>query len=127
MKLNKAEIAAIVITLIFITLTVILPLLDSNGSAAVTVSAGNSTSEETSELQAFHSQTPEASPQLSVNINTATAQELCSLPAIGETLAERIITYREEHGLFTSIDEIMSVAGIGANTYEDIESNITVD
>lgn len=127
MKLNKAEIAAIVITIIFITLTVISLLWGSNDSATVTVSAGNSVSAEAPDLQAFHSQTPEASPQANVNINTATVQELCSLPAIGETLAKRIIAYREEHGLFNSIDEIMSVAGIGANTYKDIKSNITVD
>lgn len=62
-----------------------------------------------------------------MNINSATVQELCSLPAIGETLAKRIISYREEHGAFDSIDEVMSVEGIGAKTYEDIKSHITVD
>lgn len=127
MKLNKAEIAAIVITLIFITLTIISPLWDSNASAIVTISAGNPASAEDSDLLASPTQTSEASPQSSVNINTATVQELCSLPAIGETLAKRIIAYRDEHGLFNSIDEIMSVEGIGAKTYEDIKSNITVD
>lgn len=127
MKLNKAEIAAIVITIIFIALTVISPLWNSNDSATVTVSAGSSVGIEASELQAFPSQTPEASPQANVNINTATVQELCSLPAIGETLAKRIIAYREEYGLFNSIDEIMSVEGIGAKTYEDIKIHITVD
>ena len=127
MKLNKAEIAAIVITLIFITLTIISPLWDSNASAIVTISAGNPASAEDSDLLASPTQTSEASPQSSVNINTATIQELCSLPAIGETLAKRIIAYRDEHGLFNSIDEIMSVEGIGAKTYEDIKNNITVD
>ena len=127
MKLNKAEIAAIVITIIFITLTVISPLWGSNDSAIVTISEGNPTSSEESDLLASPTQTSEASPQSSVNINTATIQELCSLPAIGETLAKRIIAYRDEHGLFNSIDEIMSVEGIGAKTYEDIKNNITVD
>ena len=127
MKLNKAEIAAIVITLIFITLTIISPLWDSNASAIVTISAGNPASAEDSDLLASPTQTSEASPQSNVNINTATIQELCSLPAIGETLAKRIIAYRDEHGLFNSIDEIMSVEGIGAKTYEDIKNNITVD
>lgn len=127
MKLNKAEIAAIVITLIFIVLTVISTLWDSNVSTSVTVSAGSSLSAEASELQTSPSQTPESSAQTTVNINTATVQELCSLPSIGETLAKRIIAYREEHGLFNNIDNIMSVEGIGAKTFEDIKSYITTD
>ncbi len=127
MKLNKAEIAAIVITIIFIVVAVISPLGDSNERSVVTISAGNSVSAEDTASQLSSSQTPENSSQASVNINTASSQELCALPGIGKTLAARIIAYRDEHGLFNSIDEIMSVAGIGAKTYEDIKYNITAD
>lgn len=61
-----------------------------------------------------------------ININTATASELTSLNGIGETKAEAIIAYREEHGAFGTIDEIMQVDGIGQGTFDKIKDNITV-
>ena len=47
-----------------------------------------------------------------VDLNTATAEELDTLPGIGESLARRIIAYREANGPFGSIEEIMEVSGI---------------
>ena len=61
-----------------------------------------------------------------VNINTADADELDSLPGIGPTLAGRIIEYREENGPFSSIEDILNVYGIGEGTYEEIWTRITV-
>ena len=61
-----------------------------------------------------------------ININTATAEELGTLPGIGPTLAERIIAYREQFGAFQSEDCIMDVQGIGEKTYEDLRDLITV-
>ena len=68
----------------------------------------------------------ETVPDLTVNINTATAEELSSLDGIGEILAQRILDYREEHGDFTSPEEIMQVSGIGQKKYAQIASHITV-
>lgn len=48
-----------------------------------------------------------------LNINTASAEELCELPGIGKVLSERIVGYRESHGNFASIEEITKVSGIG--------------
>lgn len=48
-----------------------------------------------------------------VPINTATLEQLDSLPGIGPALAARIIQYREEHGPFKSIDDLLNVRGIG--------------
>ena len=127
MKLTKAEIIAIVITIIFITLAFISFLLDRDNSAAVTISSGSTASTEASASPSSAAPSPEASPITIVNINTATASELCALPGIGETLSERIIAYRGEHGAFKSTDEIMSVSGIGAKIYENLKSYITVD
>ena len=121
------EIAAIVITVIFIAVTGIYFLHDRDESAAVTISSCRTVSAQDADVQSFSPQTPEISPFALININTATAQELCSLPGIGETLSARIIAYRSEHGLFKSIDEIMSVSGIGAKTYQNLKSYITVD
>jgi competence protein ComEA len=61
-----------------------------------------------------------------VNINTATKDELQTLPGIGETIAGYIIEYREENGGFKSIDEIMNVMRIGAVTFDKIKDRITV-
>lgn len=61
-----------------------------------------------------------------VNINKATVEELTSLNGIGETRAASIITYRESHGSFKSIEEIMQVDGIAQGTYDKIKDSITV-
>lgn len=61
-----------------------------------------------------------------ININSATIEELDSLPGIGKTYAERIITYRINHGSFKSIEEIQAVKGIGPATFEKIKNLIRV-
>ncbi len=62
-----------------------------------------------------------------VNINTATAMELETLPGVGEVTAQRIIEYREANGPFETIEEIQDVSGIGPKTLKGIEEIITVD
>ena len=61
-----------------------------------------------------------------IDINTADAALLQSLPGIGPALAERIIAYREENGPFAFAYEITDVSGIGSATYEAIRERITV-
>jgi competence protein ComEA len=60
------------------------------------------------------------------NINTASAAELEDLPGIGPALAQSIIDYRDSHGPFDSIEEIMDVQGIGQGVFEDIRELIAV-
>jgi len=64
---------------------------------------------------------------LTVNINTATVEQLETLPNIGTTRAQQIIAYREEHGPFARIEDIQNVSGIGASTYAKIAPHITVE
>ena len=61
-----------------------------------------------------------------VNINTASAEVLCTLPGIGQTKANDIIRYRTENGAFQSIEEIKQVSGIKNAVYEKIEEYITI-
>jgi competence protein ComEA len=61
-----------------------------------------------------------------VNLNTATVEELQTLPGVGPVLAGRIVAYREEHGGFRSVEELREVAGIGDATFAELEPRITV-
>lgn len=61
-----------------------------------------------------------------VNINTATKEELDTLPGIGESTANKIINYREENGKFKSIEEIKEVRGIGDSKFEQIKDLIEI-
>lgn len=62
-----------------------------------------------------------------VNINTASEAELCTLAGIGPSRAAAIIAYREAHGGFSSIEEIMQVDGIKSATYEKLKNKIYVE
>jgi competence protein ComEA len=61
-----------------------------------------------------------------VNVNTATAAELETLPGIGEVTAQAIIDHRTENGPFTSVDQLLDVTGIGDVTLENIRDLVTV-
>ncbi|WP_053083671.1 helix-hairpin-helix domain-containing protein [Rubeoparvulum massiliense] len=60
-----------------------------------------------------------------ININTASKEELMRLPGIGESKAQTIIQYREEHGRFQSVDDLLQVSGIGAKTLAKFRDQIT--
>ncbi len=62
-----------------------------------------------------------------INLNTATQIELEALPVIGPAKAQDILTYRETHGDFSSIEQIQNVYGIGPSTFEQVKDLITVD
>ncbi len=69
--------------------------------------------------QAFDA-APADSSNGKINVNTATAEELKSLPGIGEARAEAIVAYREEYGLFTEYNDLLKIDGIGNGILEEI-------
>ena len=69
--------------------------------------------------------TPEKAPL--VDLNTAGAEELDTLPGIGPVLAERIIAWRQENGPFTSVEQLLEVSGIGEATLAELRDLVTVE
>ena len=61
-----------------------------------------------------------------INVNTAPAEDLDRLPGIGESRAAAIVAYREAHGPFETVEELLEVDGIGEGILGDIRDYITV-
>lgn len=61
-----------------------------------------------------------------INLNTADASTLESLPRVGPALAARILAWREENGRFASVEDLMSVSGIGDKTFAGLKDLVTV-
>ena len=129
MKLKKPETVTILITAVFVVFT--LGFLAGRGtSRVVTVEPQHKVMADTVSLVG---QAPSAAPSTGVvinsdggriNINTASAAEIADLPGIGETLADRVIKYREENGDFADIEDIMDVSGIGEGKFAAIKDYI---
>lgn len=95
----------------------------ANGAAQNGASQGGTQPQPARTLTASGSAQKGSSP---VNINTATAEELQSLPRIGPAMAQRIIAWREAHGGFRSVDELDAVPGIGPSMLENLRPLVTV-
>ncbi|MEU8263596.1 helix-hairpin-helix domain-containing protein [Micromonospora sp. NPDC048999] len=67
-----------------------------------------------------------AAPGGLVDLNTATSDQLKTLPGVGPVLAQRIITHREQHGPFRSVSDLRQVSGIGDTRYEQLKDLVTV-
>lgn len=66
-------------------------------------------------------------PGETLDINTATAEELTKLPGIGEALSQAIVEYREKNGYFSCIEDIMKVNGIGEGRFAAIKEYICAE
>ena len=61
-----------------------------------------------------------------ININTAKTEDLTLLPGIGEELAKQIVEYRDKHGMYNSLEDLLNVKGVGYSTLNKICKMITV-
>lgn len=139
--LKKAEVAAILVTLLCMSFTAGYFIGRSSGSHVITVSALDTapstppaTSPPTSASvglvsESHVSSSPAASPPAvssKLDINTASLDALVSLPGIGNVLARNIIDFRTKNGPFKIIDDIKNVDGIGDKKFSAIKDLITV-
>ncbi len=119
-KFGAAHVALLALTGAFLASLVWLTLREATPAAAengYTVTVEKSVSAERLAVP----------PAESVNINTATAEELQTLTGIGPVLAQRIVDYRAEHGAFRSPEDLLAVNGIGAAKLDAIRGSITTE
>lgn len=127
MKKQRVSIL-VMVTAVFAAFTLGLFLGRNQSSTAVTLSvsaAMQTQPPETTQPPEIVLETTEAIT-FPIDINTATKEEFMSLPGIGEVLALRIITYREENGDFQYVEGLMNVEGIGEKRIEAIWDLITI-
>ncbi len=67
-----------------------------------------------------------AQPGALVNLNTATLEQLDTLPGVGPVTAQAIVSWREENGSFTSVDDLLDVKGIGDATLAELRDLVTI-
>ena len=104
-------------------------LLLSSVPAAESIAAVSeaSFSETESAPEQSSAEVSESEEIIPFDLNTATEEQLISLPGIGEELAGRIIAYRDEVGAFVSVDELLNVKGIGEKKLADIRPYLYVN
>jgi competence protein ComEA len=103
------------------------PFTDGDSLESLIRAAGGVTDNaDLTNLELYILETGAGSGPQKIDINRAEAWLLDALPGIGPSRAQAIVDYRQEHGLFRSIDEIKNINGIGTAIYEQIKDLITV-
>ena len=122
-KINLLEWVGLALTLVFV-LGTLLWFRISQPEAGVTMVTVEDTGREISAPEK-----PDAPGILEgelLNLNTASPEDLTRLPGIGEKKAAAIVAWREENGPFRTVDDVISVSGIGEKILSDIRPYVTV-
>ena len=90
---------------------------------AVSAAATSAQSKSTTPKAATGAAATAAAP---VNLNTATAEQLATIPGVGPKMAERIIDYRQKNGGFKKVEDLMNVSGVGEKSFLKMKPLITV-
>jgi competence protein ComEA len=99
---------------------------DDSIEALIRVAGGTTDNADLTQLKLYIPSVGEEQQPQKIDINRAEGWLLTALPGIGETLAQRIIDYRQQNGAFRNISEITNVVGIGPDNYKQIKNLITV-
>ena len=99
---------------------------DKSSQDVISLQYITSSKAETVSVDGGQENASKATPSVTQNINTATLEELDSLPDIGPAKAKAIIEYRETESEFIEIEDIKKVSGIGEKTFEKLKNHITV-
>ena len=96
---------------------IIIPFLNDNNEVSLSIN---------SESNRIAQENVQSSNNGLLNLNAANLNQLETLPGIGPVLADRILEYRRNNGMFQNVEEIMNVTGIGEKRFESIKEFITV-
>lgn len=126
LKISKLEGIVLLLTLLFVGGTLLWFAFSQPGEGVTVV-----TERKDPEPQVLTEtpDTPEAPGLLEgevLNLNTASQTELTRLPGIGETKAAAIVAWRQKHGSFQTVEDLMAVDGIGEKTLENLRPYVTV-
>lgn len=118
----------IVITVAFAAFTLGFFLGKNHSSESVTLSVPAAMQTVPAETTEPGTQEPIPEPTITfpINICSAGKEEFMALPGIGDVLAQRILSYREEFGGFSRVEDLLNVEGIGQKRFEDIIDLITI-
>ena len=129
--ISRFEKGILLLTAGFVLFTVGWFLAKQNPSEPYTVTVGTSDPEApvptpAQEETAANGERPDSLlPDEVIDLNTADIYDLDRLPGIGPSKAEAILAYREEHGPFQSVEDLLAVSGIGEVTLENLRPYIT--
>ena len=99
----------------------------AGAAAGATTESAKDTAKDTAKGAAPKAATKAMAPAQKANINTAKAKDLAKVPGVGAKTASAIVSYREKHGPFKSLEELKQIKGIGEKKYDKLKDKLTVE